>query len=256
MAPRAVRRPPALPAPARPAGTRATRAFFDARGCAWRWRRPTPCPRRARRCICAPTARRPSSARMAARTPLWLHTSPEFAMKTPAGGGRRPGVPARPRLAQRGGERHPRAPNSPCWNGIAPASRLARADGRDGGAAARRPAPRGRPARGVRTTALATFERVTVADAFARWVGADVLGTAGDAPALAAQTGEGEAAPWRGRGRICSSACYWTGWSRNSAASARPSSPTGRPSRRRLPAAATRQTLAWPPCGSNCSSAA
>jgi len=36
---------------------------------------------------------------------------------------------------------------------------------------------------------LATFERLTVAEAFARYVGADVLGTAGDAPALAAQAG-------------------------------------------------------------------
>ncbi|MGI3776862.1 MAG: EF-P lysine aminoacylase EpmA [Janthinobacterium lividum] len=42
--------------------------------------------------------------------------------------------------------------------------------------------------RGVRTS-LDAFERVSVADAFARHVGADVLGTAGDAGALAAQAG-------------------------------------------------------------------
>jgi elongation factor P--(R)-beta-lysine ligase len=38
--------------------------------------------------------------------------------------------------------------------------------------------------RGI-TTSLARFERLTVAEVFARYVGADVLGTAGDAPALA-----------------------------------------------------------------------
>ena len=42
--------------------------------------------------------------------------------------------------------------------------------------------------RGVRTS-LDVFERVSVADAFARHVGADVLGTAGDAGGLAAQAG-------------------------------------------------------------------
>ena len=42
--------------------------------------------------------------------------------------------------------------------------------------------------RGV-TTALDHFERLTVQDAFARHAGADVLGTAGDASALAAQAG-------------------------------------------------------------------
>jgi lysyl-tRNA synthetase class 2 len=35
----------------------------------------------------------------------------------------------------------------------------------------------------------AGFERITVAEAFARWVGADVLATEGDAPALARQAG-------------------------------------------------------------------
>jgi lysyl-tRNA synthetase class 2 len=42
--------------------------------------------------------------------------------------------------------------------------------------------------RGV-TTDLSQCERLTVADAFARHVGADVLATAGDAPALAAAAG-------------------------------------------------------------------
>lgn len=42
--------------------------------------------------------------------------------------------------------------------------------------------------RGV-VTDLAQFERLTVAEAFARHAGADVLGTAGDAPALAAAAG-------------------------------------------------------------------
>jgi lysyl-tRNA synthetase class 2 len=43
--------------------------------------------------------------------------------------------------------------------------------------------------RGV-TTRLDRFERITVAEAFARWAGADVLATAGDADALAAAAGD------------------------------------------------------------------
>jgi lysyl-tRNA synthetase class 2 len=42
--------------------------------------------------------------------------------------------------------------------------------------------------RGI-TTSLASFERLTLQDAFARYAGADLLGTAGDAAALAAQSG-------------------------------------------------------------------
>jgi lysyl-tRNA synthetase class 2 len=42
--------------------------------------------------------------------------------------------------------------------------------------------------RGV-TASLTAYERITVAEAFARYVGADVLATADDAPALAAQAG-------------------------------------------------------------------
>ena len=72
--------------------------------------------------------------------------------------------------------------------------------------------------RGVQTR-LDRFERLTMAEAFARWVGADVLATAGDAPALAAQAG---ARLRTARvGRTCSSACCWSGWSRISAASTR-----------------------------------
>ena len=40
------------------------------------------------------------------------------------------------------------------------------------------------------TTSLAAVERLTLAEAFARDVGADLLATAGDAPALAAAAGE------------------------------------------------------------------
>jgi lysyl-tRNA synthetase class 2 len=42
--------------------------------------------------------------------------------------------------------------------------------------------------RGI-TTPLHAFERLTMQDAFARYTGADMLGTAGDAAALAAQSG-------------------------------------------------------------------
>ena len=42
--------------------------------------------------------------------------------------------------------------------------------------------------RGV-STSLAAFERLSVAEAFTRYAGADVLGTAGDAPGLAASAG-------------------------------------------------------------------
>ena len=55
---------------------------------------------------------------------------------------------------------------------------------------------------------LSRFERLTVAEAFARYANADVLGTAGDAAALAASAcvrrREGEI------GRICFSACCWS----------------------------------------------
>ena len=76
--------------------------------------------------------------------------------------------------------------------------------------------------RGVRT-ALAAFERVTMAQAFT---------SAGSARRRA---GHRQATPprWHGRpapgcatakpGRICSSACCWSGWSRISAATTRPS---------------------------------
>ncbi len=43
--------------------------------------------------------------------------------------------------------------------------------------------------RGGITTSLEKFERLTVAEAFRRYVGAEVLATAGDAPALATQAG-------------------------------------------------------------------
>ena len=74
--------------------------------------------------------------------------------------------------------------------------------------------------RGV-TTDLSRVERLTVADAFARYVGADVLATAEDAPALAAAAGT-RCARTR-TGRTCSSASCSSGSSRGSAARIPPS---------------------------------
>ena len=151
------------------------------------------------------------------RTPLWLHTSPEFAMKTLLVAGAGPIFQlARVWRNEEGSDTHAAEFSMLEW--YRPGASLAglmdeteallravlppvvrHAAGASPWSArrlARPPPPVGR-CRGVQTR-LAGFERLTVAEAFARWAGADVLGTAGDAAALAAQarTGLREGETW------------------------------------------------------------
>ena len=120
------------------------------------------------------------------RTPLWLHTSPEFAMKTLLVAGAGPIFQlARVWRNEQGSDTH--APEFTMLEWYHPGDSLH--DLMDETEALLRAVlPPVVQCRGIQTS-LAAFERLTVAEAFTRWAGADVLGTAGDAPALAAQAG-------------------------------------------------------------------
>jgi len=120
------------------------------------------------------------------RTPLWLHTSPEFAMKKLLAGGAGPIFQlARVWRNGEGSDLHAAEftmlewyrPGATMADLIAETFSLLRA--------VLPPVVR---CRGIETD-LATFETLTMADAFARHVGADVLATEGDAVSLAAQAG-------------------------------------------------------------------
>jgi lysyl-tRNA synthetase class 2 len=117
---------------------------------------------------------------------LWLHTSPEFAMKRllVAGAGRIFQL-ARVWRNNEGSELH--SPEFTMLEWYRPDATL---DGLVDETARllRSVLSPVVTCRGI-TTDLAQFERLTVAEAFARYVEADVLGTAGDAAALAAQAG-------------------------------------------------------------------
>ncbi|MCQ8240878.1 EF-P lysine aminoacylase EpmA [Rhizosaccharibacter radicis] len=119
--------------------------------------------------------------------PLWLHTSPEFAMKRIVA---ETGLPvfqfARVWRNGEAGALH--APEFTMLEWYRPGADLdALMDETE--ALFQRVLPPVVRCRGVETRLDGPFERLAMADAFRRHVGADLLGTAGDAPALAAQAG-------------------------------------------------------------------
>ena len=116
------------------------------------------------------------------REPLWLHTSPEFAMKKLLVGGAGP-IFQLARVWRNGEASHLHAPEFTMLEWYRPGANLiALMDETE--AYLRAVLPPVVTCRGI-STGLSRFERLTVADAFARYAGADVLGSAGDAPALA-----------------------------------------------------------------------
>jgi lysyl-tRNA synthetase class 2 len=120
------------------------------------------------------------------RNKLWLHTSPEFAMKKLlAGGAGRIFQLARVWRNGEGSDLH--APEFTMLEWYRPGASLADLIA-ESFALLRAVLPPVVQCRGV-TTDLGSFETLTMAEAFARHVGADVLATADDAPALAAQAG-------------------------------------------------------------------
>jgi lysyl-tRNA synthetase class 2 len=121
-----------------------------------------------------------------ARTPLWLHTSPEFAMKRLLVAGAGP-IFQLARVWRNGEGSDTHSPEFTMLEWYAPgAAFTGLMDETE--AFLRAVLPPVVTCRGV-TTALDHFERITMQDAFARYTGADLLGTAGDAAALAAQSG-------------------------------------------------------------------
>ena len=121
------------------------------------------------------------------RQRLWLHTSPEFAMKTLlAGGAGRIFQMARVWRNGEAGDLH--APEFTMLEWYRPGATIA--DLMDETLALLRAVlPPVVTCRGV-ATALCRDERLTMAEAFARYVGCDLLDTAGDVAALATQAGE------------------------------------------------------------------
>ena len=164
--------------------TRATRGFFDARGYTeveTPYAVPVPGEEVHLRAF-----RTERVDPYGVRTPLWLHTSPEFAMKKLLVAGAGPiWQLARVWRNEEGSDTH--APEFTMLEWYRPGASLAELmDETEALLCAVLPATL--TCRGV-TTSLHRFERLTMTEAFARWVGADVLGTAGNAPALAAQAG-------------------------------------------------------------------
>lgn len=164
--------------------TQATRAFFDARGYTeveTPYAVPTPGEEVHLRALRTAVHRPDGTSRL-----LWLHTSPEFAMKRLLVAGAGPVFQlARVWRDGEGSTRHAAEFTMLEWyrpslgfDGlIAETTALLRAV-----------LPPVVSSGGVRTS-LAAFERLTVAEAFFRHAGADVLGTAGDARALAQSAG-------------------------------------------------------------------
>ena len=164
--------------------TAGTRSFFGARGYA---EVETPC------AVAAPgeevhlrtfaTAFRTTQGDV---VPLWLQTSPEFAMKRLLAGGSGPIFQlARVWRNEEGSATH--APEFTMLEWYRPGASLAGLMD-ETEAYLRAVLPPVVSCRGV-TTDLAHFERLTVAEAFTRYVGADVLATEGDAAGLARDAG-------------------------------------------------------------------
>jgi len=117
------------------------------------------------------------------REPLWLHTSPEFAMKRLLVAGAGPIFQlARVWRNNEGSARH--APEFTMLEWYAPGADMDALIA-ETTAFLQAVLPRVVSSAGV-TTDLSRFERLTVAEAFQRYAGADVLGTNDDAAALAA----------------------------------------------------------------------
>jgi lysyl-tRNA synthetase class 2 len=120
------------------------------------------------------------------RRKLWLHTSPEFAMKKLlAGGAGKIFQLARVWRNGEGSDTH--APEFTMLEWYSPGAGMADMIG-ETHALLRAVLPPVVQCRGVETD-LTTYETLTMADAFARYASADVLATGGDALALATQAG-------------------------------------------------------------------
>ncbi len=119
--------------------------------------------------------------------PLWLHTSPEFAMKKLLAGGAGP-IFQLARVWRNGEGSDLHAPEFTMLEWYRPGAGMASLIA-ECMALLRAVLPPVVTCRGV-TSDLSRHERLTVAAAFARHAGVDVLATAGNAAALAAQAGE------------------------------------------------------------------
>jgi lysyl-tRNA synthetase class 2 len=168
----------------RAALTQATRAFFTARGYT-EVETPyaVPTPGEEVHLSAFATARTDPDG---STTPLWLHTSPEFAMKKLLVGGAGP-IFQLARVWRNGEASDLHGPEFTMLEWYRPGASMDSLIA-ETTALLHAVLPPTVACRGI-TTPLAAPERLTLANAFARHVGADLLGTADDAPALAAAAG-------------------------------------------------------------------
>ena len=168
----------------RAALTRATRAFFDMRGYE-EVETPYAVPVPGEEVHLRPFATRRDHPD-GSTEPLWLHTSPEFAMKRLLAGGIGP-IFQFARVWRNGEASALHAPEFTMLEWYRPGADM---DGliQETTALLRAVLPSSVTCRGVATD-LGQIERLTVRDAFLRHTGADVLASAGDAAALARDAG-------------------------------------------------------------------